>query len=255
MELSQVDHDRGKILSKRRMKPAIFTAWCLSLSPLMATAFCAPPAAQAQSPEQNRAATFIRVSAEHGKENLQLHQGIPDFHIWTNPAGIPQLDDRTQIQFVITKKKSSSIPIGVNFYGGGSNNGDWRCDSQLPRLPQIVQDEVSAMATDDSMAANHKSAITQIGLNGTGIIWGPQRKQARFGAATEKLMFGKHFEGRSYLEGPIRITANYIRLDGPIANIGNDVTLIARRIVINGVELPASGWREALQKIVKKGSP
>jgi hypothetical protein len=114
---------------------------------------------------------------------------------------------------------------------------------------------MSAMATDDSMAANHKSAITQIELNGTGIIWGTQRKQGRFGSATENLMFGKRFEGRSYLEGPIRITANYIRLDGPIANIGDDVTLIARKIVINGVELPASGWREALQKIVEKGSP
>ena len=58
-------------------------------------------------------------------------------------------------------------------------------------------------------------------------------------------------KNRCYLKGPVRISADYIRIDGPVSRIGSDVTLNARRIVIDGVELASSDWRQALTRVIE----
>jgi hypothetical protein len=49
------------------------------------------------------------------------------------------------------------------------------------------------------------------------------------------------------------INTEYFRVDGPITRIGNDVTIRAQRIVINGIGLPPTNWRAALEQIVASG--
>ncbi|MDR3612186.1 MAG: hypothetical protein P4L53_01380 [Candidatus Obscuribacterales bacterium] len=111
------------------------------------------------------------------------------------------------------------------------------------------------MNKDDALAAAGTSNIFNIQLTGSGIMWGPESTmENRRRAFADRSVTREQIKMRSYIKGPVRITSDYIRFDGPVSCIGTDVTLNARRIVINGVELPARKWREALSRIVQSAA-
>jgi hypothetical protein len=177
------------------------------------------------------------------------NQSLPDFHLWTDAAGVPQLDYRVPALFLGTTRSVAKYPPTVNLFGNASNHGDWRLNAQYV-LPEILHQEIAAMSADDLAAANNSSAVTSIHFDGSGIIWGSPHEEGPIARRVEKWMMKESLQGKSYLGGTLRVTADYIRLDGPIERIGDDVILNARRIVIDGVELPPSNWREALRNIV-----
>jgi hypothetical protein len=113
--------------------------------------------------------------------------------------------------------------------------------------------EDGAIRHDDALAAAGISPISSIDLSGSGILWGPASggKEDSISHASNTGEPGKR---RSYLKGPVQITADCIRFDGPVSRIGSDVTLNARRIVINGIDLTPGDWREALDRIVHPNS-
>ena len=188
---------------------------------------------------------------------------LPSVHFWTRADSIPQLDYRDGNYFTGANNGPG------NLYGGAVNNGCFRgfrlvaagklaiqnngfWFGDLDLSPQNIPGEWFAINHDDDLAAAGKSAISSIQLSGSGIFWGPEsspKKDRRTFA--ERMVSHEPMNNRSYLKGPVRITADYIRFDGPVSRIGSDVTLNARRIVINGVELPASEWRQALGRIVQ----
>lgn len=186
------------------------------------------------------------IPGDREMPGLRSAQGIeqmPDVHFWTTPAGVAQLDYRAQNRFFGTKKPAK-FPISVNTYGGAINYGDWRLNASFTP-PLIIAAEQAAMASDNTMAAHGANLLVRIQLTGSGIEWGAT---SQMGSPSRFVSHG-NYEGRSYLRGPIRIHAHYIRFDGPISRIGPDVELTADRIVINGVDLPAQDWRQSLEKL------
>ena len=206
------------------------------------------------------------------QEHLPNTGYVPDVHFWTGPDGVPQLDYRSNLEFFGTTEVNSSQPL-VNQYGGAINNGTWRgfrcfgggrnwaivnygswLDIRPDLLPPILELERRAMLRDDAVAAN-SHGVTGLELTQSGIFWGPQKEPTkRKFASGDGSVTREAVNGRSYLKGPVRIVAGYIRFDGPVSRIGEDVTLIARRIVVNGVELPPASWREALAKLEQSGT-
>ncbi|HEY9679088.1 MAG TPA: hypothetical protein V6C76_13850 [Drouetiella sp.] len=175
---------------------------------------------------------------------------LPDLHFWTASDGKAQLDSR------ITDNSRGILsfygPDEPNVYGGGFNNGVWRGFSAIggsrkwysfvnnglienygpSLLPAVNAVEQQVMEDNDRQAMRGISPVGGIALEGSGIRWGT----------------GKH---QSYLKGPIRFTCNSIRFDGPISQIGTDVTLNVRYIIVDGYRLPSNAWRQALTQIVQ----
>jgi hypothetical protein len=213
--------------------------------------------------------TIIREGAP--ERLFEMRPALPDIHFWTSAQGRPELDCRL-LSSGIGIEATANAAFAPNMYSGAANNGDWRGFTALatpdasisnngdvvnlgPSLaPEILALERQAINQDDALAAAGKSPIDHIELSGSGISWGteatetPQQLPRHFWSRMPNRETSRHC---SYLKGPVRLTADYIRLDGPISRIGADVTLNARRIVINGVELPPSEWRQALTKIVQ----
>jgi hypothetical protein len=203
------------------------------------------------------------------EERREINSDLPVMHFWTNVKGKPQLDSRTPSNGIgiLFDKNAKYAP---NMYSGANISGAWRgfsasatstatvmvngsiinCGPSLS--PKIIAQERQAMYDDDALAASGKSAIAHIELSGSGIFWGPE-KSGNFLEPLSRLMdfwlTREPIRHRSYLKGPVRLTADYIRFDGPVSRIGTDVSLNARRIVVNGIDLPPEAWREALTQM------
>jgi hypothetical protein len=204
---------------------------------------------------------------------MEIRRDLPDIHFWTSVKGKPQLDCRIWSNG-IGVLSSNSAYYSANMYSGAVNNGTWRgfsavatptawiCAGNIINLgpslsPKIIALERQAIDYDDARAAAGESPIANIELSGSGIFWGPESSRTSLasldplGRLWERMVTRDPIKHRSYLKGPVRLTADYIRFDGPVSRIGCDVTLNARRIVVDGVELPPDNWRAALSAIVQ----
>lgn len=215
------------------------------------------------------------VAAYLGRQEqaIAVNCPMPDIHFWTNQVGIPQLDYRERIKFV-GWRRPNRYPLPFNFYSGAVNNGDFRGFSVVANnaggdlltivnngnwlnlgpdiYPPLLAQERRAMIRDDSLARCGQSGAAGIQLSGSGILWGrPSERKHRhwWFLPAERMVTSEPLMHRSYLKGPVRLCADYIRLDGPISRIGSDVALTARHIVIDGIDLPPSSWRQALAQI------
>jgi hypothetical protein len=187
-------------------------------------------------------------------------------------AGKPQLDYRGPSNGIGVLCQYA--PNAPNVYGGAINHGNWRGfsvpagsrqwanvvnDGSIINLgpsmsPKIIALERQAMNNDDALAAKGMSPIADVQLSGSGIFWGPESTQkSHWPHIMDRLVTSDPVKHRSYLKGPVTFTCDYIRFDGPISRIGTDVTLNARRIVIDGVDLPPGAWRQALAKFDQSG--
>lgn len=194
---------------------------------------------------------------------VQLNDGdIPDVHFWTNDRGIPQFDFRVPSLIIGYRGKELRYLQYPNRYGSAINRGDWRgvnmlligkgayencgaiTDCKLIYPPSFA-DERGVMLDEDSFARSGRTPNINIETEGSGIIWGTIKPHK--GDWFENRYLHGPYHGQSALLGPVCLTGNYIRFDGPVSCIGEDVELRARRIVVNGIDLPPDHWRSALQ--------
>ena len=205
---------------------------------------------------------------------MEMRLELPDIHFWTSGDGTPQLDYRVWSNGTAVKI-SNHVPDSVDTYGGAINHGCWRgfsvtgggnpwvgfvnygniTNTGQEASPQIIAVERQAINYDDALAAAGRSGVRNIELSGSGIFWGQQSdRMTRRLSLCDRTVTHDPVKNQSYLKGPVRLTADYIRFDGPVSRIGTDVTLNARRIVVDGVDLPPGAWRQALTKIVQSAA-